>query len=137
MDFPSHTNLFASAKPSYAAITKASSATTMLDTSPIDLSNKGGYIAIKIDQEVYEQQLAICQYALIARIVYSKGDKPWKLEELKPKLLLVWGLSNNWKLISLGRGYYNVILNSCSDKTVVWSRDPITFKPGILRLQPW
>ena len=48
-----------------------------------------GYIAIKIDQDIYEQQLAFCQYALIARIILAKGESPWKLDDLKRKLTSV------------------------------------------------
>ena len=46
-------------------------------------------------------------------------------------------MTNTWKLISLGRGYYSVILKFSSEKTSVWSRGSIALKPGILRLQPW
>lgn len=57
--------------------------------------------------------------------------------ELKNKLSSIWGLSSKWKLISLGRGFYHVILSSSAEKTTIWGRGSISLKPGILRLQHW
>ncbi|XP_050223701.1 uncharacterized protein LOC126673551 [Mercurialis annua] len=100
-------------------------------------SDKGGFIAIKINQTVYEQQLLLCKNALIARIVLAKGESPWKLFDLKKKLTSVWNLKSEWKLISMGRGYYHVILNTMEEKNAIWGKGVIALKPGTLRLQPW
>ncbi|XP_050217387.1 uncharacterized protein LOC126668218 [Mercurialis annua] len=115
MDVVSHKDMFAvGAKPaariSYAA-TVAKSIQNITDCVETPV-NKGGYIAITINQEVYEQQIAMCQNALIARIILYKGESPWKLVELKKKLTEVWGIQTSWKLISLGRGYYQKTTNS-------------------------
>ena len=58
-------------------------------------TNKGGYIAIKINQELYEQQFLVCKHALIARVILSKGETPWKLADLKRKISQIWGITNN------------------------------------------
>ncbi|XP_050222820.1 uncharacterized protein LOC126672913 [Mercurialis annua] len=79
----------------------------------------------------------MCQNALIGRIILSKGESPWKLVDLRKKLTDIWRITSNWKLISLGRGYYHVILNSISEKNSVWSNGAIMLKPVILRLQHW
>ncbi|XP_050211774.1 uncharacterized protein LOC126661935 [Mercurialis annua] len=122
-----------STKSSYSA-TSIQLVSACDDSIPV---NKGGFIDIKIDQKVYDQQIAMCQNALIARIILSKGESPWKLIDLKKKLTDIWRITSNWKLISLGRGYYHVILNSISEKNSVWSNGVIMLKPGILRLQHW
>ena len=86
MDYPSHRELFPSSisvpkeKLSYAQVVEGS---VILSSDGATNTNKGGYIAIKINQQLYEQQLAVCQHALIARIVLSKGESPWKLADLK------------------------------------------------------
>ena len=137
MDFSSHKALFSAApdKPSYAMAVSQSTILPISDESAT--TDKGGYIAIKINQQIYEQRLAMCENALIARLILSKGESPWKLVELKKKISTVWGLTTNWKLISLGRGFYHIILTSKVEKNVVWSRGAISLKPGILRLQHW
>ena len=66
-----------------------------------------------------------------------KGDVPWKVSELKNKLTKIWGLTSAWKLISLGRGFYQILLTSEHEKTRVWGRGSVSLKPGILRLQEW
>ena len=70
-------------KISYAKVVSRS---MILTTDDASTSNKGNYVAIKINQQIYEQQLALCQHALIAKIILARGETPWKLSELKEKL---------------------------------------------------
>ena len=84
--FFSHAELFstssrsATEKPSYASTVRGFTSPSAEVVSVESITtNKGGFIAVKINQEMYEQQLALCKHALIARIVLSKGDSPWKL----------------------------------------------------------
>ncbi|KAI9193780.1 hypothetical protein LWI28_000133 [Acer negundo] len=65
------------------------------------------------------------------------GEKPWKLADLKAKLQSIWKLSTSWRLISLGKGYFQIMLTSVADKTCVWGMGSLYLKLGILCLQPW
>ncbi|KAK2662295.1 hypothetical protein Ddye_000869 [Dipteronia dyeriana] len=46
-------------------------------------------------------------------------------------------ISEDWRLISLGKGYFHIILKSLRHKKKVWGLDSINLKPGVLCLQPW
>ena len=95
---------------SYAAAV----ADTISTVIPCPLRNSipGSYQAVKINSELYQKRLALCQFSLIGRIVLSKGDTPWSLTNLKDKLSSIWRLQASWRLISLGRGFYHILLNS-------------------------
>ena len=68
----------ATSNPTYATAVQGQSGSSLSGFSADETStlNKGGFIAIRINQQLYEKQLAACQHALIARIVLSKGDVP-------------------------------------------------------------
>ena len=95
------------------------------------------YHAIKINNNIYQHRLALCQFFLIGRIILSKGDSPWKLVKLKERLASILGLNSHWRLISLGRAFYHIFLSSISYRDLVWGRGSLLLKPGVLRLQKW
>ena len=97
----------------------------------------GSYQAVKINSELYKKRLAICQFSLIGRVVLSKGDSPWTLVKLKEKLASLWNLKSSWHLISLGRGFFHILLTSDQDRDSIWSRGSLTLKPGVMSLQRW
>ena len=94
---------------------------------------KGDCISVKINKSAYEERLKLCQHSLLGRLVLSKGDKPWKLSDLKDKLQSLW----QWRLIPLGKGYFTIILHSEEDRQCIWSMGSLHLNPGILRLQSW
>lgn len=47
------------------------------------------------------------------------------------------GLSCDWSLISLGKGYFNIQFVSMEEREAVWKKGSWAVKPGILRLQRW
>ena len=70
-------------------------------------------------------------------LLLGKGESTWKLSDLKQKLSSIWSLSKPWKLISIGHGYYHVLLNSSEEKNKVWGRRTTALTSGLLRLQYW
>lgn len=147
--YPSHSDLFAlkpSSKPSFAAITAknidipepSNPLIFQQDSNQIFPSNKhGAFQAVKINSEIYKKRLVLCQNSLIARVILSKGETPWQLAKLKAKLSSLWNLKSHWRLISLGRGFFHVLLATTQDKYAIWSHGSLNLKPGILRLQRW
>jgi hypothetical protein len=67
----------------------------------------------------------------------NKGDKPLSARELSGKLSSVWKTANQWKMISLGRGFYEFQFVSFEDMRLAWSMGTINLKPGVLRLSKW
>ncbi|KAK0605024.1 hypothetical protein LWI29_021929 [Acer saccharum] len=106
-------------------------------SSPSILSKKGGYVAVQVDPSAYKSRLEVCKFSLIGRVVLSSGEKPWKVADLKAKMQSIWKLNSVWRLISLGKGYFQILLNSDADKNMVWILGSLNLKPGVLRLQPW
>ena len=98
---------------------------------------KRSYVSVKVNVEAFKSRLDLCQFSLIGRLILAKGDKPYALSSLKEKLNAVWKLLASWRLISLGKGYYQVLLSSHEDRSRIWGMGSLNLKPGVWRLQPW
>ncbi|KAI9173452.1 hypothetical protein LWI28_001560 [Acer negundo] len=81
---------------------------------------KGGYVSVRMDPISYQARLVLCRNALIGCVVLSIGERPWKLMDLKARLSKHWMLNSDWRLISLGRGYYQILLKSPIEINHVW-----------------
>lgn len=55
-----------------------------LDSSTFPI-RKGNIVSIHVNKEAYLERLRLCQFSLITRVVRFKGEKPWKIDELKDK----------------------------------------------------
>lgn len=55
---------------------------------------------------------------------------------LKSKLALIWGLKN-FRIAPMGKGFYNIFLESMSDQSTVMSFGTVDLKPGLLRVAQW
>ncbi|KAK3204286.1 hypothetical protein Dsin_018332 [Dipteronia sinensis] len=84
-----------------------------------DPKKKSDYVAVKVNPKCYDERLKLCGYSLIGRVVLSKGEEPWKILALKEKLQSIWKLKSQWRLIFLGRGFFQILLNFEEDKTQV------------------
>ena len=67
---------------------------------------RGDTLSIRITQPVYEKGVNVCKRNLRGRLVLNKGDKPYASKEIEDKLKKQWKTAAPWKLLSLGRGYY-------------------------------
>ncbi|XP_065848420.1 uncharacterized protein [Euphorbia lathyris] len=121
------------------ALKSGSDTTETIHPSPSApvIQDFGGFKAIKISQQLYDNRVEACKHSVIGRITLAKGDLPWKHPDLKLKLNTIWGMNMKWKLISLGKGFFHIILNTADDLNSVWSKGALALKPGILRLSPW
>ncbi|MCI26271.1 NBS resistance protein, partial [Trifolium medium] len=84
-------------------------------------SIKGDSLSIKITQEEYERGLTDCKRNHHGRLLLNKGDKPMTARDLSTKLSKIWLTSSQWKMISLGRGYYEFQFASYEDIRMAWS----------------
>ena len=110
---------------------------TVLPPNSCTPQQKGSYGSVKVNAEALKSRLDLCQFSLIGRLILSKRDKPYALSSLKEKLNAVWKLPASWRLISLGKGYYQVLLSSHEDRSRIWGMGSLNLKPGVWRLQPW
>lgn len=96
---------------SFVAVLGGTSSSVVDDTPLPTPCLKGDTLSIKIGQDEYTKGLADCQYALWGRITLSKGDKPYTARDLASKLGKIWKMVHEWKLVSLGRGFYDFFLS--------------------------
>ncbi|KAK3189466.1 hypothetical protein Dsin_029027 [Dipteronia sinensis] len=101
---------------SYADLLKAPQASVQSFPMTSSYSKKGGFVSVRVDLIAYESRLELCKDAFIVRVVLASGERPWKLVELKAKLSKHWLISADWRLISLGEDYFQIILKSSRDK---------------------
>ena len=98
---------------------------------------KGDTLSIKIGQDEDSKGLAECQYALRVRLTLIKGDKPYTECDLASKLGKIWKMVHEWKMVSLGRGFYDFLFQNPNDLTRIWAAGSVSLQPGLLRLSQW
>jgi hypothetical protein len=98
---------------------------------------KGNSLSIKISEDVYQTGLANCNNYLHGRLVLSRGDHPVSSKDLRDKLLHLWKPIDCWKMIPLGRGFFEFRFSCAEDLRTVWSSGAWNLNPGLLRLSRW
>jgi len=68
---------------------------------------KGDALSIKIGQDEYHRGVDECNNALRARLTLNKGDKPYSARDLSTKLGGLWKTTTVWKMVPLGKGYFD------------------------------
>jgi len=91
-------------KPSFA---QALCGTHVQFSDPIPATSiRGETLSIKITNYAYFRGLETYKYNLQSSLVLNKGDKPYTTKDIVAKLHKVWKVSGQWRLLSLGRGFY-------------------------------
>lgn len=98
---------------------------------------KGDNFSITIDEGIYQKRVSKYESTLIGRLVLSKCNKPWVIIDLKSWLQDIWRLQNQWKVIPLGRGFFNIQFGSSEDRGRASTHGIWNVKPGTLRLTRW
>jgi len=122
---------------SFVAVLGGTSSSAVDDTPLPTPCLKGDTLSIKIGQDEYTKGLADCQYALRGRITLSKGNKPYTARDLATKLGKIWKMVHEWKLVPLGRGFYDFFFQNSTDLTRIWAAGSVSLQPGLLRLSQW
>ena len=78
-----------------------------------------------------------CQNVLRGRLTLNKGDKHYIARDLAAKLGKLWKMVNQWKMVPLGRGYYDFLFEQADDLRRVWAAGNIALNPGLLHLSQW
>lgn len=78
-----------------------------------------------------------CKHNLCGRLVMNKGDKPYTFKDIREKLLKQRKTSGPWKMISLGKGFYEFSFSSFEDLHLVLTMRTINIKSGVLRPSQW
>jgi len=94
-------------------------------------------LSIKICQDEYHKGVEDCRRVLRARLTLNKGDKPFSARELGSKIGKVWKTTVGWKMVPLGKGFYDFHFESVDDFKKVWAAGTVNLKPGLLRFSQW
>jgi len=112
--------------------------TTVTDDKPFPSPCiKGDALSIKIFQDEYRKRLEDCRKVLRARLNFNKGDKPYSTCDLSNKIGKIWKTTTSWKMVPLGKGYYDFHFDSAEDLKKIWAVGTVNLKPGLLRFSQW
>ena len=81
--------------------------------------------------------MAVCKTNLRGRLVLNKGDKPYATKDIQLKLQKIWKTTGTWRMLSLGRGYYEFFFAIETDMCIVWAVGTVNLKSCVLRLFEW
>ncbi|ESW24094.1 hypothetical protein PHAVU_004G102300, partial [Phaseolus vulgaris] len=95
---------------------------------------KGDMVAIRVEEEDYLAGLEDCKNHLHGRIILYKGNKPLTHLALTKKLHLVWHAIGPWKVMPLGKGFYEFEFSSLEDMQWLLDMGPWQLSLGFLRL---
>jgi hypothetical protein len=98
---------------------------------------KGDALSIKICQEEYQKGVEDCRKVLRARLTLNKGDRPLSARELRDKMGKIWKTTAGWKMVPLGKGFYDFHFDSVDDYKKIWAAGTVNLKPGLLRFSQW
>jgi len=98
---------------------------------------KGDALSIKICQEEYRRGVEDCRKVLRARLTLNKGDKPYTARDIISKIGKIWKTSAGWKMVPLGKGFYDFHFESTEDLKKIWAAGTVNIKPGLLRFSQW
>lgn len=97
-------------------------------------SIRGETLFVKITNDAYFRGLEVCKINLHGRLVLNKGNKPYSSKDVFAKLQKVWKVIGQWRMLSLGRGFYEFFFDLHADMRTVWAAGTVNLKSGVLRL---
>jgi len=93
-------------------------------------------VFIRIYQEEYKKGLYEVQNALRGRLTLSTGDNSYSVHNLVTKLGKLWKTGGKWKMVSLGKGYFDFHFDVIEDIRQIWTAGTINLIRLIL-LSQW
>jgi len=94
-------------------------------------------IVVQIDETNYLAGLEDCKTHIHGRAILSKGDKPLTYLGLTKKLHPVWKALRSWKVIRLGKGFYEFEFASLEDMRWALGMGSLKLSLDFLRLFAW
>ena len=82
-------------------------------------------------------QVKACRTNLIGRLLLRKGTKPMKTDEFEQSLLSLWQPLGPWRLVPIGKGYFDIHFSTEADRRKVWGGGTCTLTSGLFRISQW
>lgn len=67
----------------------------------------------------------------------NKGYKPYFARDLSINIGKLWKTSAGWKMVTLGKDYYDFHFDSTDDIRKIWAAGTVSLEPGLLRFSQW
>lgn len=96
---------------------------------------KGKYLSVNIDDSLHQQGVRKLEKSLIGCMMLKQGVKPMPTETLKKSLDQTWEIMGDWKLITLGKGYFNLQFSIDSERDCIFSKRSWQSEFGNMRIQ--
>ncbi|KEH16943.1 DUF4283 domain protein [Medicago truncatula] len=87
--------------------------------------------------EEYHKGPEDCKNALRAHLTLNKRDKPYSARDQSNKIAKLWKTSLGWKMVPLGKGYYDFHFDLADDLRKIWAAGTVNLKPGLLQFSQW
>lgn len=95
----------------------------------------GEFLSINIDDALHRQGVRKLENTLIGLLMLKQGVKP--TTSLKDSLDQIWQIQGPWRLITLGKGYFNIQLEDESEHDRIFTKRSWPSEFGTMRLQRW
>ncbi|XP_024164201.1 uncharacterized protein LOC112171221 [Rosa chinensis] len=122
---------------SFASILRNSMETSITYSQLPPPMVRGGKTYVKISEDLYQDQLKSFKTNLIGRLLLRKGSPPCKATDLKVVLHKLWQPISPWRLVPLGKGFFDIHFETEEDMRRVWGGGTCTLTKGIFRLSQW
>lgn len=50
------------------------------------MASRNGCISLSVNKKAYQERLNLCKHSLLGRVILTKGERPWKMIDLRKKL---------------------------------------------------
>ncbi|KAK9279866.1 hypothetical protein L1049_013549 [Liquidambar formosana] len=94
-------------------------------------------VTVKITESAYRSKLADSKTNVLGRILLPKGAKPLTVLDLKAKLVPIWNMIGEWRLVSLEKVYFDIHFYRLEDMRKVWAGGNWNLNPGLFRISRW
>ena len=95
---------------------------------------KGDTVVVTIPEDEYKRSLAECKNNLHGRLILSKGTKLPRVQKLYDQLRKQWTPLASWRIVPIGRGYFEFNFSSIKDMRRVLAVGAWTIPRGSLRV---
>lgn len=98
---------------------------------------RGDKIFVKISEDLYEEQLKLFHTNLIGRLLLHKESVPLRTHAIKTSLNALRKLSKSWRLVPLGKVFFDIHFDSEVDMKRIWNGGTHVLANGIFCWSEW
>lgn len=99
---------------------------------------KGDYLSATLDDKLHNIGLQEHEHTLSGRMLFNSGLKTMPSDDqLKAAMNFAWELKCSWRLIPIGKGYFNVHADNIIERNKILYKHSWSTEYGTMHLQQW